>query len=46
MSSILIIEDHKDFRQAVHHFLEVSNVNAELLEASSGEEGIFNCQTG
>ena len=40
MSTILIIEDHKDFRQAVRHFLEVSNVNADLLEASSGEEGI------
>ena len=40
MSTILIIEDHKDFRQAVRHFLEVSNVKAELLEASSGEEGV------
>jgi len=40
MSTILIIEDHKDFRQAVHHFLEVSNVKADLLEASSGEEGV------
>ena len=40
MHSILIIEDHKDFRQAVRHFLEVSNVKAELLEASSGEEGV------
>ena len=40
MSTILIIEDHKDFRQAVRHFLEVSHVQAELVEASSGEEGI------
>ena len=40
MSTILIIEDHKDFRQAVLHFLEMSNVKADLLEASSGEEGI------
>ena len=40
MSTILIIEDHKDFRQAVKHFLVVSNVKAELLEASSGEEGV------
>lgn len=40
MAAILIIEDHKDFRQAVRHFLEVSHVKAELLEASSGEEGI------
>ena len=40
MPTILIIEDHKDFRQAVRHFLEVSNVKANLLEASSGEEGV------
>ncbi len=41
MSTILIIEDHKDFRQAVRQFLEVSHVKADLLEASSGEEGIL-----
>jgi len=41
MSTILIIEDHKDFRQAVRQFLEVSNVKADLLEASSGEEGVL-----
>jgi len=41
MSTILIIEDHKDFRQAVRQFLEVSHVKAELLEASSGEEGVL-----
>jgi len=41
MATILIIEDHKDFRQAVRHFLEVSNIKAELLEASSGEEGVL-----
>jgi len=40
MANILIIEDHKDFRQAVRHFLEVSNIKADLSEASSGEEGI------
>jgi len=40
MSNILIVEDHKDFRRAVRHFLEVSNIKAELLEASSGEEGV------
>jgi DNA-binding NarL/FixJ family response regulator len=44
MSNILIIEDHKDFRQAVRHFLEVSHVKADLLEASSGEEGILLAQ--
>ncbi len=41
MPTILIIEDHKDFRQAVRQFLEVSNVKADLLEASSGEEGVL-----
>lgn len=41
MSTILIVEDHKDFRQAVRQFLEVNHVNAEILEASSGEEGIL-----
>ena len=40
MSNILIVEDHKDFRQAVKHFLEVSNIKAVILEASSGEEGV------
>jgi len=41
MSTILIIEDHKDFRQAVRDYLVVSQVNADLLEASSGEEGVL-----
>ena len=41
MSTILIVEDHKDFRQAVRHFLEVSNIKVDLLEASSGEEGVL-----
>ena len=41
MPTILIIEDHKDFRQAVRQFLEVSQVKADLLEASSGEEGVL-----
>ena len=41
MPNILIVEDHKDFRQAVRHFLEVSNVKAALVEASSGEEGVM-----
>ena len=40
MNNILIIEDHNDFRQAVRHFLEVSHVKANILEASSGEEGV------
>ena len=41
MPNILIVEDHKDFRQAVRHFLEVSHVKANLVEASSGEEGVL-----
>jgi len=41
MPTILIVEDHKDFRQAVRHFLEVSHVKADVLEASCGEEGIL-----
>ncbi len=41
MVTILIVEDHKDFRNAVRHFLEVSHVNAELLEASSGEQAVL-----
>jgi len=41
ITNILIVEDHKDFRQAVRHFLEVSNVKAHLAEASSGEEGVL-----
>ena len=41
MSNILIVEDHKDFRQAVRQFLEMSQVKADLTEASSGEEGII-----
>jgi DNA-binding NarL/FixJ family response regulator len=44
MATILIIEDHKDFRQAVSHFLEVSHVKANLVEASSGEEGVLMAQ--
>jgi len=44
MSHILIVEDHKDFRQAVRQYLEVSHVKAELLEASSGEEGVILAQ--
>ena len=41
MSTILIVEDHKDFREAVLHFLKVSQVKADFLEASSGEEGVL-----
>jgi DNA-binding NarL/FixJ family response regulator len=38
---ILIIEDHKDFRKALKHFLQAHQVRAEMIEASSGEEGVL-----
>ena len=38
---ILIIEDHKEFREAVHRFLELKNIKARVMEASSGEEGVL-----
>ena len=39
--SILLIEDHKDFRKAVRRFLELHHIQARLLEASTGEEGVL-----
>jgi DNA-binding NarL/FixJ family response regulator len=39
--SVLIIEDHKEYREAVRHFLEVNHVSARVIEASSGEEGVL-----
>ncbi len=41
MPRILIVEDHRDFRQAVVHFLELSNVKAHMMQACSGEEGVL-----
>ncbi len=41
MPRILIIEDHRDFRQAVRRFLELNKIGAQMLEASSGEEGVL-----
>jgi len=38
---LLIIEDHKDFRKAVRHFLELHHVRAHMMEACSGEEGVL-----
>ena len=38
---ILIIEDHKDFREALRHFLELNKIQAHIIEASSGEEGVL-----
>ncbi len=40
MKTILIVEDHKDFRREVRHFLEVSHIDVRLVEAASAEEGI------
>ncbi len=42
---ILLIEDHKEYREAVLHFLELSNIKAHFLEASSGEEGVLLAKT-
>ena len=38
--TILIVEDHNDFRHAVCDFITSSGINANLVEASSGEEGV------
>lgn len=40
MHTILIIDDHQDFRQAVARFLKVNNIEANLLEASTADEGV------
>ena len=39
--NILIIEDHKEFRGALRHFLESNKIKAHIMEASSGEEGVL-----
>ena len=44
MPQILIVEDHRDFRQAVRHFLELNKVKAHMMEACSGEEGVLIAQ--
>ena len=38
---ILIVEDNRDFREAVRHFLELKHVKAQMVEACSGEEGVI-----
>lgn len=40
MTTILIVEDHQDYRQAVCRFLRASKVKASFIEASNGEEAI------
>ena len=40
-TTLLIIEDHKDFREAIHRFLELSNIGVHIMEACSGEEGVL-----
>ena len=37
---ILIVEDHKDFRETVKNFLEGQNLDLQISEADSGEMGI------
>ncbi len=39
--NILIIEDHKEYREAVCHFLELNHLPVQMIEASSGEEGVL-----
>ena len=37
---VLIVEDHKDFRETVKNFLEGQNLDLQISEADSGEMGI------
>lgn len=41
MPTLLIVEDHRDYRQAVKTFLEASKIRVRMIEASCGEEGIM-----
>lgn len=41
MPNLLIIDDHKDYREAVRHFLELNDVQVHMMEAGSGEEGVL-----
>lgn len=38
--SILIIEDHKDFREAMKNFILMKDQQVRVLEAAAGQEGI------
>lgn len=38
--TILIVEDHRDFREAVCRFLELNQIKAHVIEACTAEEGI------
>ncbi len=40
MSCILIVENHKDFREAMKNFILMKGVKADILEAMTGEEGV------
>ncbi len=40
MSSILIVEDHKDFREAVKDFILTKGIKADILLAMTGEQGV------
>jgi len=37
---LLIIEDHEDFRQRVKNYLSKQNIDLNIFEAASGEEGV------
>lgn len=39
--TILIVEDHREFRKAVCDFLKLNDVTAKIVEASSGPEAIL-----
>lgn len=38
---ILLIEDNKDFRKATKDFLQLHHIKAHIVEALTGEEGVF-----
>ncbi|MDE1920008.1 MAG: response regulator [Candidatus Omnitrophica bacterium] len=40
MENILIVEDHKEFREAMKRFILMKGVKADILEAVTGQEGI------
>lgn len=39
-SKILIVDDHKEFRDGLKSFIEKQVPNVQILEASTGEEGV------
>ncbi len=39
-SKVLIVDDHKEFREGLRSFIEKQVPNVEILEAQTGEEGV------